>query len=52
MDLLFSDPVQLEELVLELLNCSFFIFSQGGGKWVRQTPGDLNRLLVFRDKSR
>ena len=52
MDLLFGDASgggrQQEELVLELLNCAFFLFSQMAGKWIRQTPGDLNRILVFR----
>lgn len=54
MDLLFGDTAEVsaEELVLELLNCSLFIFSNAAGKWIRQTPGDLNRVLIFRNKKR
>lgn len=56
MDLLFGDDVlkhaTAEELVLELLNCSFFLYSEMSGKWIRQTPGDLNRVLIYRNKKR
>ncbi len=52
MDLLFGEPSAIkrvdEDLVLELLNCSFFVYSQAAGKWIRQTPEDFNRVLIFR----
>ena len=51
MDLLFGDePIQAEELVLELLNCNFFIFSKPAGSWVRQTPEEFCRLFIWRHK--
>jgi hypothetical protein len=50
MDLLFDDDEpQSEQLVLELLNSVFYIFSKAGGSWVRQTPGEFCRLFVYRN---
>ncbi len=49
MDLLYGGPrdESAEELVLELLNCSLFLYSAESRLWTRQAPGDLCRVLVF-----
>lgn len=49
MDLLFGNARDEsdEDVVLELLNCSLFIYGSESRKWTRQAPGDLCRVLVF-----
>lgn len=55
MDLLFGTPRTLEsdeDLVLELFNCSLFVYSAPNRRWTRQAPGELCRVLVFHSRTK